>query len=302
MATEVASLPRISLVTPSYNQGHFLEQTIDSVLGQGYPNLEYIIVDGGSTDSSVEVIRKHARHLCYWVSEPDSGQSDALIKGFARSTGILMNWINADDLLRPGALAAVAQAWIEDHAALIVGEDDQFTTACDIPVGHFVPAGYQFPDCLRFWSGDFRYHQPPTFFSRVAYEAVGGLRPDLHYVMDFDLYTRMLAIPGTRVHYLKQVLSAFRLHPAAKTARAKSKFLDELRLVSRGLWPTNWDRAAEESEMNRYCAECSVFQAVESFRGRDLMGCATALVSAARLDLRHSMSFALGQFRERNNA
>ena len=96
--------PRISIVTPSYNQGQFIEETIRSVLLQGYPNLEYIIIDGGSTDNSVEIIRKYEPWLTYWVSQPDKGQTDAIQKGFNLSTGVVWNWLNSDDLLEPNAL------------------------------------------------------------------------------------------------------------------------------------------------------------------------------------------------------
>ncbi|MGE4070527.1 MAG: glycosyltransferase family 2 protein [Lysobacterales bacterium] len=293
----MSTYPRITLVTPSYNQGQFLEQTIDSVLSQGYPNLDYIVIDGGSTDDSVGVIRKHGRHLSYWVSEPDSGQSDALIKGFSRGTGELINWINSDDLLQPGALHAVAESWLQTPSTFVVGQDHQFSSGPDQPVGHFLPAGYAHPDCLKFWSGRFRYHQPPTFMSRAAYDAVGGLRPDLHYVMDYDLYCRMLALPGASVRYLDRVLSAFRLHPGAKTARAKAGFLAELREVSQALWPADWDHEVELQAMNRYSAECALFQAAESFRSRDLRSCSRALGTAARLAPWHAARFALSRWR-----
>lgn len=273
--------PRITLVTPSFQQGRYLQATIDSVLSQGYPNLEYRIMDGGSRDESVGIIRRHAQHLDCWVSEADAGQSDALIKGFANATGEIMNWLNADDLLRPGALHAVAQAWRQRPTALIVGEDDQFTLDPGMAVGHFSPSGHVAPDCLRFWSGRFRYHQPPTFFSRAAYLQAGGLRADLHYVMDFDLYCRMLLLPNTEVQLLPQTLTAFRLHPEAKTARSKAGFLRELRAVSRSLWPVAWNHADETEDMNRYCAECSVYQAAEAVRAGDIR----ALLQAARAAL-----------------
>lgn len=278
----MSDLPRITLVTPSYQQGHFLEATIDSVLSQGYPNLEYRIIDGGSRDQSVAVIKRYARYLDLWVSEKDAGQSDALIKGFCNATGEVMNWLNADDLLRPNALHAVADAWMRQPSTMIVGEDDHFTDHPDQSTCHFVPAGYMAPDCLRFWTGDFRYHQPPTFFAREAYLAVGGLRADLHYVMDYDMYCRMLMLPDVRVQYIPHTLSAFRLHAAAKTARAKACFLRELRVVSRSLWPAGWDVANEAAAMDRYCAECSVYQAAESLREADYTGAARNLARSVR--------------------
>ncbi|NVO00781.1 MAG: glycosyltransferase, partial [Geobacteraceae bacterium] len=103
--------PKITIVTPSYNQGRFLEKTILSVLDQGYPNLEYIVIDGGSTDESVEIIKKYADRLTYWVSEPDRGQSHAINKGFERATGEIFGWLNSDDWYHPGALQAVAEAF-----------------------------------------------------------------------------------------------------------------------------------------------------------------------------------------------
>jgi len=283
---------KISIVTPSFNQGHFLEETIESVLSQGYPALEYFVIDGGSTDDSVSVIKRYQRHLAGWVSEADRGQSDALIKGFKRATGTVMNWINSDDVLRPGALAAVGDAWQQSKADLIVGRDIQFTDDVESPVGTFAGAGYEFPDCLRFWDGRFRYHQPPTFFSREIYEAVGGLRVDLHYVMDFDLYSRMLAKSSTEVCYLDAVLTGFRLHVGAKTSRAKAGFLTELRAVSRKAWPASWDVDAEQTAMDRYCAECSIFQAAEHVRARSLGEAFAALSTAVRFSPLHALAFA----------
>ena len=122
----MSELPRISIVTPSYNQGRFIEETIQSVLGQGYPNVEYIIIDGGSTDNTVEIIRKYAKHLTYWVSEPDRGQSHAINKGLARCTGDLFGWINSDDVLMPGALEVVAEAWRRRPGRIISGATSIF--------------------------------------------------------------------------------------------------------------------------------------------------------------------------------
>ena len=112
--------PRISIVTPSFNQGKYIEQTIQSVLSQNYPNLEYIIIDGGSTDGTVEIIKKYEQQLTYWISEPDKGQTDAINKGFAKCTGEIFNWINSDDYYSPNSLHIVAEVFSENPTAKVV--------------------------------------------------------------------------------------------------------------------------------------------------------------------------------------
>jgi glycosyltransferase involved in cell wall biosynthesis len=283
--------PSITLVTPSFNQGRYLEATIRSVLAQGYPNLEYIVVDGGSADESVSIIDRYSDQLTWWVSEPDAGQTDAILKGFARSNGVIMNWLNSDDLLRPGALFAVASAYVESGAELIVGGDRHFTVDPDQPVSVFRPSAYLFPDCLRFWGGAFRYHQPCTFFTRGLYDRVGGLDLHLHYVMDYDLYCRMLASEGCQVRYLDGELSAFRLHEGAKTSSAKAGFIRELREVSRRYWPVGWG-PQERGEMDKYTAECALFQGSEALRGRQWRQAAIATKLALHYAPWHTLRFA----------
>src|SRR5690554_4018590 len=114
----------ISIVTPSFNQGHYLEETIDSVLSQNYPNLEYVVIDGGSTDGSVDIIKKYEKHLKYWVSEGDRGQSHAINKGLARCTGEVFNWLNSDDYLEPGALQTIGEAFENPNTTAFIGRSN----------------------------------------------------------------------------------------------------------------------------------------------------------------------------------
>jgi glycosyltransferase involved in cell wall biosynthesis len=288
-------LPRITLVTPSFQQGRFLAQTIESVLRQNYPNLQYIVVDGGSTDGSLDVLHQYADRLDWWVSEPDGGQSDAVRKGFARADGELLNWLNSDDLLLPGALQAVAEAWRSNGADLIVGEDLPFEDDPERPVGHFRPSGHRWPDCLRFWNGEFRYHQPCSFFSARAFAASGGLDASLHYVMDYDLYCRILALPDCRVATLERPLSAFRLHAEAKTTAQRPRFLEEQARVSRRYWQAGGlDASQADRELRAYSARCRLHQGIDALRARRLgegVSClGRGLAESPATFLRHGLS------------
>lgn len=218
------NLPKISIVTPSYNQHRFIERTIVSVLNQGYPNLEYIIVDGGSTDGSVEVIKKYEKHLAFWISEQDQSQSNAIDKGFGRSTGDILAWLNSDDMLLPGALSAVAGAF-EKHpeAALIYGDyikvdsDDRCIALRRQP-------SFDLKICLHAYTIAM---QPASFFGRKAFFETGGIDKSLHYVMDHDLVLR-LAQHG-EVLNIRNYVAAFRVHPESKTERAEESQTQESR-------------------------------------------------------------------------
>lgn len=205
--------PKISVITPSYNQGQFIEETIRAVLLQGYPNLEYIIVDGGSTDNSVEVIKKYAPWLTYWTSEPDRGQAHAINKGLALATGHIFNWINSDDLLTPNALATVAMA--SKNVDVVAGGCVNFTQ------------GVMQNETLIFSSGLIPYRmikdharaifqQPAFWITREGVAQCGGIDERFHYAFDWDLALRYLCI-FPRVAYVPAVLARFRLHESSKT-------------------------------------------------------------------------------------
>src|SRR5262245_10149752 len=220
------SWPRVSVVTPSYNQGQFIEETIRSVLLQGYPDLEFIIIDGGSSDQTVEIFKKYESWLTYWVSERDKGQSHAINKGLARTTGDLFNWINSDDLLLPGALAAVGGASCREEA--IAGAVLNFGTSASQVIENkgLSPA--------RLLAGDIgaAYHQPGLWFRPYRIASVGGIDVSLHCAFDFDLTLRYLA-KYPEVTYLPQTLASFRLHETSKTSSQQSDFNQERMIVYR---------------------------------------------------------------------
>ena len=214
--------PKISIVTPSYNQGPYLEETIRSILLQGYPNLEYAVIDGGSTDNSIEIIKKYSEHIDFWVSEKDRGQSHAINKGVARSTGEIFNWINSDDLLLPGALRAVAEAWIRRPDSIIAGHTELFNDAGTFEV---IKARSQtLINFVRFWEAqDFGWCQQATFVPLKDLRAIDGVREDLHYCMDYYMMVKLL-MRGLPVSHLDQTLSRFRFHSLSKTVALKEDF------------------------------------------------------------------------------
>ena len=215
--------PRISLVTPSFNQAAFLEQTLRSVLLQRDRIHEYHVIDGGSTDGSVDVIRRYAAFLDSWVSEPDNGQCDAIDKGFSRCSGDVLFWINSDDLLLPGAIDTVS-ACFQQHpqADVVTGY------AAAIDDDSRVVYARRRPHDRPFWAklGYTRVLQPATFFTRAIYERVGGLDHNIDCVLDRDLWYRMFDA-GACWRHTRQYLAAFRLHQAAKGSRLKRLYRRE---------------------------------------------------------------------------
>lgn len=213
--------PKISIVTPSYNQSQFLEETIRSVLLQGYPNLEYILIDGGSTDGSLEIIQKYAPWLSYWVSEEDTGQSQAINKGFAHSTGQIMAWINSDDSYAPGALFRVAQAFITQETLWVAG----FTHRIDAS-GNILNPGKLFQESLEDWFVGSPYLQPGIFWHRRLWEKSGTLDEILNFSFDYDLLMRFIQHQPF-AYRVNDHIANFRIHPSSKTSKDQLKFIQE---------------------------------------------------------------------------
>jgi glycosyltransferase involved in cell wall biosynthesis len=225
--------PGVSIVTPSYNQARFIEETIRSVLLQGYPDLEYIIIDGGSTDGSVEVIRKYEPWLAYWVSEPDRGQSDAINKGFVRASGEIAAWLNSDDTYEPGALCRIAQEFGADQAKALVYGD------CNVvdENGKFMWVMRQpcvtLDKLIRYWANT-AIPQQATFFRRQVLEKVGLLNCEMHFSMDYDLWLRIAQ--EYEFHHIEHTLANHRMHGESKTGQGWEAFFREAGVVSKKYW------------------------------------------------------------------
>ncbi len=204
--------PRITIVTPSFNQGRFLDETLRSVIGQRGLVHEYFVIDGGSTDGSVDVIQRHADRIDYWVSEKDAGQADAIRKGFARATGDYLYWINSDDVLLPGALARVhALLTRRPEVDALTGYHMRMDAESRIISAHRIPT--EGAGTAR-W-GMLHVNQQSCFFRRSIYERVGGLDGALHCVMDTELWCRMFDA-GTVWGHVPEYLAGFRQHGEAK--------------------------------------------------------------------------------------
>src|SRR5581483_771889 len=213
-----AALPRITIVTPSYNQGAFLERTIRSVLLQGYPNLEYIVIDGGSTDGSVEIIRKYDRWLAHWVSEKDRGQVDAINKGLRRATGDWVAWQNSDDVYCPGCLHAVARRCLRDPGAGFICANVNLIDASDRVLtdlrfvrptrGAMLAEGMVLTNQAAFWR-------------RSLHERIGYLDDSYACAFDFDWFLRVLRV--ARAAHVDRMMGGYRIH-----GETKSHALDEL--------------------------------------------------------------------------
>lgn len=214
-------LPLVSIITPSYNQADFLEETIRSVLEQDYPNLEYLVIDGGSKDGSVEIIRKYADRLAYWVSEPDRGQADALNKGLARAKGQIVAWLNSDDVYRPGAVREAVDALLQNpEAGFVYSKLHSIDRGGEV----FNTISYKQFELLDLLS--FRIiGQPTVFMRREIQQRAGPLDASYNYLLDHHLWLRMLRLAP--IQYVPVVWAAARHHPSAKNVAQAAKFGEE---------------------------------------------------------------------------
>jgi len=227
--SEQAVFPLVSIVTPSFNQAEFLERTIQSVLSQDYPNLEYIIIDGGSTDGSVEIIRKYENRLAYWVSEKDKGQTNAINKGFNRAKGEIFAWLNSDDIYEPGAIHAAVEALTSDPSLGFVYGDCNFIDSHDRIIGKF---DARQTDLKKLQRGYVHIPQQAFFFRGALWKKVGPLDESIYFAMDYDLWLRLARIAPFR-YIPGKVWADFRLHEDAKTITADASCWPEMIQIRR---------------------------------------------------------------------
>lgn len=215
--------PKISIVTPSYNQRPFIETAIRSVVEQDYPDLEYFVIDGGSNDGSQEIIEKYSAAIDWWCSEPDDGQSHAIAKGFARATGGILAWINSDDAYFPGTLKKVGRFFVEHPDVDVVTAGTAYTD-----VYGRITSCYERP-ASKVWfaeRGVMYYGQQAMFFGKQIYEQIGGIRLDFHYAMDTELLLRIL-LSGGKCGTFRGLCGFFRWHDAMKSIRRQGRKAEE---------------------------------------------------------------------------
>ncbi|RZK45342.1 MAG: glycosyltransferase [Hymenobacter sp.] len=250
-------LPKISIITPSYNQGQFLEETIRSVVAQNYPNYELIILDAGSTDNTLAIIRQYEPYITYWVSEKDRGQSHAIQKGLDKASGDIINWINSDDVLAPGAFDCIAAEFDLARYDVMCGRCDYFlgTTSqldlCGMRMGLEATVG----DTLN----RYQINQPSTFFKASAIKQL-GIDEQFRYTMDLDLWFRYLLRAGqARVLLSDSLLSYFRLHDTSKTVAEGSHFEQDIQKVFYNVLYSAQQPAVLLAAVHRLIAQAAAF-------------------------------------------
>ena len=260
-----SEMPKISIVTPSYNQAEYLEESIRSVLLQGYPNLEYIVMDGGSTDGSLEVIQKYESWLSHWESKRDNGQSDAINQGWQLCSGEVMAWINSDDYYLPGVLNRIADAFTKNPCiGLLYGD-------IKIVLNHGTPS-----TAIKYRTSPDRIleelvipNQQACFFSRDLLASVCWLDKSLHYVMDVDLFVRLMS--NAPWYYIPYPLAVFRIHDKSKTGTDEECFARELLIVLDKIvsnfnnYPTLKNTAISRMKSNFYRLICKHFYMGEKY-------------------------------------
>jgi len=215
--------PLVSIVTPSFNQASYLERTMRSVLEQDYPNLEYLVVDGGSNDGSVDIIQQYSKKLAWWVSEPDCGQTEAINKGFQHASGTIYAWLNSDDTYQPVAVREAVEFMQRNPQVVLVYGDTHYIDENDRVIGDF-PAMQT--DLQKLRNGFVHIPQQAAFFRADSWKAVAPLDPSFYFAMDYDLWVRLAQVGP--IVYHPRPWANFRLHRDAKTIAADDRCWPEM--------------------------------------------------------------------------
>jgi len=215
--------PLVTIVTPSYNQAAYLEETIQSVLNQDYKNVQYIIVDGASTDGSVDLIKRYENGIIKWISESDRGQTDAINKGFSLAKGEIIGWLNSDDTLLPHAVSEAVRFLIDNPAVGLIYGDANYIDGNSEVIGKF-PAAQTTLKRLR--RGYVHIPQQASFFRKSLWDQVGPLDPSFFFAMDYDLWVRLASV--SEIKYIHRLWANFRLHADAKTISANDRCWPEM--------------------------------------------------------------------------
>jgi len=212
----MSTLPKITIVTPSFNQASFIRETIESVINQDYPNFEYFVADGGSTDGSVDIIREYEDKITWWISEKDDGQSDAINKGFRRSTGELCAWVNSDDVLLPNCLREIAEFYLANNQPDIIHSNCIYINADSKIMGMSVVPKQTYFFARRYvWF----INEPAVFYKTSVIRKNNYLNPKFHMVMDVDMWIKLMKM-DCRFEHIPKFLGAFRWHENSKTSQA----------------------------------------------------------------------------------
>ena len=249
----------VSIVTPSFNQAAYLEATIQSVLAQDYPDLEYLVVDGGSTDGSVEIIHKYADQLSWWVSEPDKGQADAINKGLRRARGDVVAWLNSDDIYFPGAIQAAVASFQADLDLGMVFGDAITIDQTGHPLNRLSFGDWNLPELMRFQI----ICQPAVFMRRAALKQVGYLDKNFHFMLDHHLWLRIAT--RFKIKHAAEIWAAARHHPSAKNVAQSAAFADETYRA------VEWLKAAPEFSDQLMADERRILGGANRLAGRYLL-------------------------------
>lgn len=249
---------KISVIVPSFQQGRFIEESIRSIVTQSGPELELIIIDGGSTDETLGIIRRYESSIAYWISEPDGGQADAINKGLRKATGDVVTWFGADDVYAAGIFAALEPVWRNNPRAIYAA-----------PVANFYsrgrqtllrPRGLSLENVVQYWRRRSLWHDPGVFLSRAVIDAVGEIDASLHYSFDYDYLAR--ALQSFSVEYVDHVAAGFRLHRDSKSISQSEQMMAETAAVSQRYWPLldevdreGFERAEHASRVRRAASQ-----------------------------------------------